>query len=133
MNRVVLVGRLTKDPEMRTTTSGISQTRFTIAVNRRTANQNGQREADFISCVAFGKNGEFVEKYLHQGTKICIEGRIQTGSYTKQDGTKVYTTEVIAEKVDFVDKKNESTLEARVEMNDAPHLEEIGENEELPF
>jgi len=102
MNRVVLVGRLTKDPEMRTTTSGISQTRFTIAVNRRTANQNGQREADFISCVAWRGTAETIAKYLKKGREIAVEGRLQTGSYDAQDGTKRYTTDVVVDNFTFI-------------------------------
>ena len=102
MNRVVLVGRLTRDPEMRTTSSGISQTRFTIAVNRRTANQNGQREADFINCVAWRGTAETIAKYLKKGREIAVEGRLQTGSYDAQDGTKRYTTDVVVDNFTFI-------------------------------
>ena len=82
--------------------------RYTLAVDRRRgrSSQNDQQTADFISCVAFGKAGEFAERYLHKGTKICVSGRIQTGSYTRQDGTKVYTTEVVAEDQEFAESKN---------------------------
>lgn len=80
--------------------------RFTVAVDRRRTAQDGQREADFISCVAFGKQGEFAEKYLHQGTKITLSGRIQTGSYTNRDGQKVYTTDVVCEDMEFAESKN---------------------------
>lgn len=102
MNRVVLVGRLTRDPEMRTTSSGISQTRFTLAVNRRTANQNGEREADFISCVAWRGTAEAIAKYLTKGRELAVEGRIQTGSYDAQDGTKRYTTDVVVDNFTFI-------------------------------
>ena len=102
MNRVVLVGRLTRDPEMRTTSSGISQTRFTIAVNRRTANQNGQREADFINCVAWRGTAETIAKYIKKGREIAVEGRLQTGSYDAQDGTKRYTTDVVVDNFTFI-------------------------------
>jgi len=106
INRVVLVGRLTRDPELRTTGSGISVATFTLAVDRQFTNSQGERGADFISCVAFGKNGEFAEKYLHKGTKIAVEGRIQTGSYTNKDGVKVYTTDVVVESQEFAESKN---------------------------
>ena len=96
MNKVILLGRLTRD------LTGIFKkektewaiARYTLAVDRRFRRDNDQQTADFISCVAFGRNGEFAEKYLHQGTKIVAEGRIQTGSYTNKDGNKVYTTEL---------------------------------------
>ncbi len=102
MNRVVLVGRLTKDPELRTTASGISQTRFTLAVNRRTAGADGQREADFISCVAWRGTAEAIAKYLTKGRELAVEGRIQTGSYDAQDGTKRYTTDVVVDNFTFI-------------------------------
>ncbi len=102
MNRVVLVGRLTKDPELRTTASGLSQTRFTLAVNRRSAGQDGQREADFISCVAWRGTAEAIAKYLKKGRELAVEGRIQTGSYDAQDGTKRYTTDVVVDNFTFI-------------------------------
>ena len=113
MNRVVLMGRLTRDPDVRYAQGDQSMAiaRYTIAVDRRRgrSNQGGdQQTADFISCVAFGKAGEFAEKYLHKGTKICVSGRIQTGSYTRQDGTKVYTTDVVVEDQEFAESKNAS-------------------------
>lgn len=106
MNRVVLMGRLTKDPDVRYTQGSDPKAvaRYSLAVDRKAKDASGNRQADFISCVAFGKGGEFAEKYLHKGMKICITGRIQTGSYTKQDGTKVYTTDVIAEEQEFCEK-----------------------------
>ena len=102
MNRVVLVGRLTKDPELRTTSSGISQTRFTLAVNRRVASQDGQRQADFINCVAWGKTAETIAKYLKKGRELAVEGRIQTSNYDAQDGTKRYSTDVVVENFTFI-------------------------------
>ena len=103
MNKVILMGRLTREPDIRQ--SGETQiARYVLAVDRR-FNRNGDQKADFISCVAFGRSAEFAEKYLHQGTKIAIEGRIQTGSYTKQDGTKVYTTDVVVENQEFAESK----------------------------
>ena len=109
MNRVVLVGRLTRDPEMRTTSSGISQTRFTLAVNRRSTGQNGEREADFISCVAWRGTAEAIAKYLTKGRELAVEGRIQTGSYDAQDGTKRYTTDVVVDNFTFIGSGNGST------------------------
>lgn len=108
MNKVVLMGRLTKDPDVRYTEGSEAKaiTRYTLAVDRKTKDANGNRQADFITCVAFGKSGEFAEKYLHKGTKICISGRIQTGSYTNKDGNKVYTTDVVVEEHDFCEGKS---------------------------
>lgn len=110
MNKVVLLGRLTKDPDVRQSQGAepVTIARYTLAVNRRGKKQEGQQEADFISCVAFGKAGEFAEKYLHKGTKICISGRLQTGSYTRQDGTKAYTTDVVIEEQEFAESKADS-------------------------
>ena len=103
MNKVILLGRLTKDPDVRQSQGAepVTIARYTLAVDRRQKKQEGQQAADFISCVAFGKAGEFAEKYLHKGTKICVSGRIQTGSYTRQDGQKVYTTDVVVELQEF--------------------------------
>lgn len=107
MNKVILLGRLTKDPDVRRSQGAepVTIARYTLAVDRRQKKQEGQ-QADFISCVAFGKAGEFAEKYLHKGTKICVSGRIQTGSYTRQDGTKAYTTDVVIEEQEFAESKN---------------------------
>ncbi|MDE6621248.1 MAG: single-stranded DNA-binding protein [Lachnospiraceae bacterium] len=110
MNKVILMGRLTRDPEVRYT-QGENQmaiARYTLAVDRRFNRSNDENTADFISCVAFGKTGEFAEKYLRKGTKIAVTGRIQTGSYTNKDGVKVYTTDVVVEDHEFVESKNNS-------------------------
>lgn len=106
MNKVILMGRLTRDPEVRYTQGAqpLAIARYTLAVDRRGSKQ-GEQSADFINCVAFGKNGEFAEKYLHQGTKIVVTGRIQTGSYTNRDGQKVYTTDVVVEEQEFAESK----------------------------
>lgn len=104
MNKVVLLGRLTKEPDVRQT-QVVTIARYTLAVTRRGKKQEGQQEADFISCVAFGKAGEFAEKYLHKGMKICVAGRIQTGSYTNRDGQKVYTTDVVVEEQEFCESR----------------------------
>lgn len=109
MNKVILMGRLTRDPEIRYSQGDkpMAVASFTLAVDRK-FKKEGEQSADFISCKAFGKNGEFVEKYLHQGTKVVTEGRIQTGSYTNKDGNKVYTTDVICEGFEFAESKSVS-------------------------
>ncbi len=116
MNRVILMGRLTRDPEVRYTAGDqqLAIARYTLAVDRRQSrnNNNGDEQtADFINCVAFGRTGEFAEKYLHKGMKIAVTGRIQTGSYTNKDGVKVYTTEVVVEDHEFCESKNASNGE----------------------
>lgn len=112
LNKVMLMGRLTRDPDIRYSNNdneAVCIARYTLAVDRR-FNKNGEQGADFINCVAFGKAGEFAEKYLHQGTKMVIVGRLQTGSYTNKDGQTVYTTDVIIEEQSFAEsKKSEST------------------------
>ncbi|KOO48292.1 single-stranded DNA-binding protein [Viridibacillus sp. FSL E2-0187] len=105
INRVVLVGRLTKDPELRYTPSGAAVARFTIAVNRTFANQQGEKQADFINCVVWRKQAENTANFLKKGSLAGIEGRIQTGSYEGQDGKRVYTTEVVADSVQFLEPR----------------------------
>lgn len=104
MNKIILMGRLTRDPEVRYTKDQMCVARYTLAVDRRGTAGSGQA-ADFIGCVAFGKNGEFAEKYLQKGVKIVVTGRIQTGSYTNRDGQKIYTTDVIVEEQEFAESK----------------------------
>ena len=106
MNKVILMGRLTRDPEVRYSQgeNATAIARYTIAVDRR-YKRDGEPTADYIGCVAFGKLGEFAEKYLKQGTKIVATGRIQTGSYTNRDGQKVYTTDVVIEEQEFAESK----------------------------
>lgn len=106
MNKVILMGRLTRDPEVRYSSgeNALAIARYTLAVDRRFHKDN-EASADFIGCVAFGKGGEFAEKYLRQGTKIVVTGRIQTGSYTNREGQKVYTTEIVAEDQEFAESK----------------------------
>ncbi|MDO5126780.1 MAG: single-stranded DNA-binding protein [Eubacteriales bacterium] len=111
MNKVILMGRLTRDPEVRYSQAAepLAIARYTLAVDRRfqRKGQGGDEQtADFIQCVAFGRQGEFAEKYLKQGTKIAVTGRIQTGSYTNKDGNKVYTTEVVIEEQEFAESKS---------------------------
>ena len=144
MNKVVLMGRLTKDPDVRYTQEAqpMCIARYTLAVDRR-GKKDGQQTADFISCVAFGKAGEFTEKYLHKGMKICVAGRIQTGSYTRQDGTKVYTTDVVVEGQEFCEGRSANDV-AHNYSTPAPAADQSsaidgfmsipeGIDEELPF
>lgn len=107
MNKAIIIGRLVRDPDIRYADSGTSIARWTTAVDRRYKKDGEQQQADFIGCIAFGKTAEFVEKYFRQGTKIVIEGRIQTGNYTNKDGQKVYTTDVVAEQVEFGESKHD--------------------------
>lgn len=109
MNKAILMGRLTRDPEVRyaANDSGMAIVRYTLAVDRRRTGNDGQ-SADFINCVAFGKTGEFAEKYFRKGMKILITGRIQTGSYTNQEGQRIYTTEVVVENQEFTESKRAS-------------------------
>lgn len=110
MNKVILMGRLTRNPDIRYSQgeNSMAVARFTIAVDRR-FKRDGAQTADFISCVAFGKTAEFFEKYVKQGTKLCIEGRIQTGSY-ERNGQKVYTTDVVVENAEFAESKGASSV-----------------------
>lgn len=105
INRIVLVGRLTKDPELRYTPNGIAVARFTLAVNRTFSNQQGERQADFINCVVWRKMAENTANYLKKGSLAGVEGRIQTGSFEGQDGKRVYTTEVVADSVQFLEPR----------------------------
>lgn len=140
MNKVVLMGRLTRDPEVRYSQgeNPSAVARYSLAVDRR-LKRDGEQNTDFINCVAFGKNGEFAEKYLHKGTKICISGRIQTGSYTNQEGQKVYTTDVVVEEHDFCESKGSGSGSgsepAAAPQTDADGFMNIpdGIDEELPF
>ena len=108
MNKVILMGRLTRDPDVRYSQGEppMAVARFTLAVDRRFRRE--EQQADFINCVAFARQGEFIEKYAHQGTKLVVEGRIQTGSYTNKDGVKVYTTDVVVDNCEFAESKNAS-------------------------
>lgn len=128
MNTVVLLGRPTDNPNIRYS-GDMAVAKFILAVDRRYHKDNEQ-SADFISCVAFGKTAQFIEKYISKGTKVCLNGRIQTGSYTKEDGTKVYTTDVVVEGIEFAESKKESTTPVgNGFVNVSDGLEDIG----LPF
>lgn len=141
MNKVELVGRLTRDPEVRYTTgeSANAIARFSVAVNRRFKNAEGNYDADFINCVAFGKTAEFVEKYFTKGMAIGLTGRIQTGSYTNKDGQKVYTTDVVVEETEFVESKgsnsttNNTSSTPTIPSSDGFMNIPDGIDEELPF
>lgn len=146
MNKVILMGRLTRDPEVRYSQgeNATAVARYTLAVDRRYNRNNDEQSADFISCVAFGRNGEFAEKYLRKGTKIAATGRIQTGSYTNKDGVRVYTTEVVIEEQEFAESKNSSSASngGFTGGNNAPAMQDAGDgfmnipdgiDEELPF
>lgn len=140
MNKVILLGRLTKDPELRYSQGNnpMAIARYTLAVDRK-FKRDGEPNADFINCIAFGKNGEFAEKYLHKGIKILIEGRWQSGSYTNKDGQKVYTNDCIVESCEFAESKN---ARQQNEQNSRPQPSNSddgfmqipdGIDEELPF
>jgi single-strand DNA-binding protein len=134
MNIVALTGRLTKDPDIRYTNGGSTIARLNVAVDRDYKKEGGQT-ADFPNVIAFGKTAEFIEKYFHKGNKIEVSGRLQTGSYQKEDGTKVYTTDVLAERVGFGESKKESgSQEAKADPagNDFMAVPD-GIDEELPF
>lgn len=142
MNKVILIGRLTRDPEIRYSQGAdpLAVARYSLAVDRK-MKQDGGQSADFVSCVAFGKAASFAERYLRQGIKMAISGRIQTGSYINKDGKRVYTTDVIVEEQEFAESK--SAQESSGEYNTQPKPEpmpadgfiEIPEDiqEELPF
>ena len=130
MNHCIFIGRLTKDPDCRENVS-----KFSIAVNRDFKNSQGQYDADFINCVAFGKTSELIEKYFHKGMKIGLMGRLQTGSYTNRDGNKVYTTDVVVDKVEFLESKTSSDSPKSETAGNNQGFENIpdGIDEELPF
>lgn len=134
MNKTLLIGRTTKDPDIRYTQSEQPMTiaRFNLAVDRR-FKKEGEQSADFISCVAFGKTAEFIEKYVFKGTKIAVEGRIQTGSYTNKDGNKVYTTDVVVEQVEFAGAKTDSESAAKGSNDDFMNVADELDDEGLPF
>lgn len=138
MNKVILMGRLTKDPDVRYSQGEkpMAIARYTLAVDRK-IKRDGEASADFINCIAFGKNGEFAEKYLHKGIKILVEGRWQSGSYTNRDGQKVYTNDCVVESFEFAESKNANQGERPQPMaqTDSDGFMSIsdGIDEELPF
>lgn len=134
MNKTLLIGRTTKDPDVRYSQGEQSMAiaRFNLAVDR-IYKKEGEQSADFISCVAFGKTAEFIEKYVFKGTKIAVEGRIQTGSYTNKDGNKVYTTDVVVEQVEFAGAKTDSESAAKGSNDDFMNVADGLDDEGLPF
>ena len=146
MNKVILMGRLTRDPEVRYAQgdNAMAIARFSLAVDRRRTNNSDGQTADFINIVAFGRLGEFVEKYLNKGTKVALFGRIQTGSYTNKDGVRVYTTDVIAEDIEFAESKSAASSNGSTSGDNQPMPPSVGSgdgfmnipdgiDEELPF
>lgn len=141
MNKVILVGRFTRDPEIRYSTgeNATATARFSLAINRRFKNAEGNYDADFINCVAFGKTAEFIEKYFKKGMAIGVTGRIQTGSYTNKDGQKIYTTDVVVEETEFVESKggngtsDNTPSKPATSGNDGFMNIPDGIDEELPF
>lgn len=135
MNKVLLMGRLTKDPEVRYSQGDtpMAIARFNLAVDRR-FKREGEPDADFISCVAFGKPAEFAEKYLKKGTKIAAEGRWQTGSYTNKDGAKVYTNDCVIEQMEFAESKASSVAQQEPESSDGDFMSIPADvKDDMPF
>lgn len=136
LNKWIGIGRLVRDADVRYTQkqdgTQMCIARFTLAVDRRGRVKEGQQSADFISCVAFGKQGEFVEKYLRQGSKVAVSGRIQTGSYTNKEGQKVYTTDIVTEEIEFAESKSNKDESPVTEEGDFLNLPDVS-NDDLPF
>lgn len=128
MNKVILMGRLVKDPEVTVSANGTSIAKFSIAVDRK-FKREGEPEADFFNCVSFGKQAQFVENYLHKGTKVVATGRIENNNYTNKEGRKVYDVRIMVEEIEFAESKGESKEEKK---NDFINIPE-GLTEELPF
>ena len=134
MNKVMLIGRLTKDPELRYTQSGSAVASFTLAVNRRFANQNGEREADFINCVAWQKSAEFVANYFKKGQQMALEGRLQVRTYDGNDGQRRWVTEFVADQIEFVGSKNDNGAGRQdYQNNNASAGSSLGLGEEIVF
>lgn len=133
MNKVILIGNLTADPESRTTNSGVAQCSLRIAVQRRFANAQGQRESDFFNVVCWRNTAEFAAKYLSKGRKVAVEGSLQTRSYDAQDGSKRYVTEVIADNVEFCDSAPKTATLPMPTNRDDGQFTEVDDDDELPF
>ena len=132
MNKVILIGNLTKDPEISTTTTGVSVCRFTIAISRKYSNADGERETDFINIVVWRTLADNCHKFLKKGSKVGVVGNIQSRSYDATDGSKRYVTEVIAEEVEFISTKSADGSFDKKETSDVTKLETI-DDEGLPF
>ena len=147
LNKVILIGRFTRDPELRSTPQGTSTCSFSLAVNRSYQSANGERQADFINCVAWRQNAEFISKYFHKGNLICVEGSIQTRSWKDNDGNTRYATEVVVDRSHFVESKQNSAqggsyvsgMDAAPVFNDSPFgnlpdpISPLGTDDDLPF
>lgn len=131
MNKVILMGRLTREPEVRNSQGGTAVARYTLAVDRM-FKREGEPNTDFINCITFGKSAEFVEKYLKKGMRIAVSGRIQTGSYTNRDGVKVYTTDIIVEEHEFAERKQSGTCDMPGQGDGFMNIPD-GLDDELPF
>ena len=128
MNKAILIGRLTKDPELRTTPTGRNVCQFSVAVSRNFTNANGEREADFINCVVWDKQAENLVKYQKKGNQIAVEGRIQTRNYDDKDGKKVYVTEILASNISFLDSKGTGTSSNSFNNLPEPPMEDTSSN-----
>ena len=138
MNKVCLIGRITKDPEIRYTTNNIAVATFSLAINRTYKNANGEYDADFINCIAFRNTADLLGKYVHKGDQLGIEGHIQTRNYDDKDGKKVYVTEVVVDSLDFLQNKREEKNEPVVETPVTDPYKDFGEaieisDDDLPF
>lgn len=130
-NKVILGGRLTATPELKTTQNGVMVTTFSLAINRRYQKDQTEQQADFINCVAWRGTAEFITKYFTQGSSICVTGALQTRSWTDDGGNKRYATEVIVDEANFVDSKSDNNAPSY--SVDGPEFEEIPNDETLPF
>jgi single-strand DNA-binding protein len=133
MNKVILIGRLSQDPEMRTTPNGVATTTFNIAVSRNFTNQNGERETDFFRCVAWRKQAENIARYCHKGTQVAVEGRLQTNNYEAQDGTRRYSTDIVCDNVSFLGSRGDSTNQNSSAPQNMENDVEVNETSEDPF
>ena len=134
MNKVIEMGRLTRDPEVSSSASGTTFARFSIAVDRR-FKREGEADADFFNCSAFGKTAEFIEKYISKGTKVVVCGRLENNNYTNKDGQKVYDVRIMVEEIDFAESKNNGQAKTESKGNDVTDFLNVPDGlvEELPF
>lgn len=132
MNKFIGIGNLTKDPELTTTASGVNVARFSIAISRRFENADGERETDFLNCVAWRNLAETIHKYCHKGDKIAVVGSIQVRNYETQDGEKRYVTEIVVDEIEFLTKKNDKETEKTEEKPKKIEMQEIDDSS-LPF
>ncbi len=132
MNKCILIGNLTKDPEISTTSNGVSVCRFTLAVTRRYSNSEGERDTDFINIVAWRALADNCHKFIKKGSKVAVVGNIQSRSYDATDGTKRYVTEIVAEEVEFLNTRNNDTSDVKEKKEDVTKLEPI-DDDSLPF